>query len=154
MFCKYCGAKIDDDSAFCPRCGKTLKGGRRTAADDQRGSSAPKGGSSVKKVIYGIIALLCVVPVPIAEYRRIVHGEFGVQYWLLCAPILFSCYFLYKVLVGNQIEEEKEKIRLAKEQGRDYEDNLLKIRTNAISVFCLVVAVVGFGSGILVNLLF
>ena len=155
MFCKYCGNKIDDDSVFCPKCGKTLKGGKRTSASDgPKDGFAPKGGSSVKKVIYGIIALLCAVPLPIAEYRRIVYGAFDVQYWLLCAPIILSCYFLYKLLVGSRIEEEKEKIRQAKQQGQDYEDNLLKIRTNTLSLCCLVVAVVAFASSGIIQLLF
>lgn len=27
MYCPYCGAQIQEDAVFCPKCGKTVKGG-------------------------------------------------------------------------------------------------------------------------------
>ena len=156
MFCKYCGAKIDDDSAFCPRCGKTLQGGKKASSFGTTNSADGGGasGSSFKKLLYGVGALLCAIPLPVAEYRRLVLGEFGVQYWLLCAPILLSCYLLYRLIAEDQIKEEQERVRQAKMKGVTYEDKTSKIRTNVLSICCLVVAALGFGSSIIIQMVF
>jgi amino acid permease len=109
---------------------------------------------SFAKVIYALIAVLCIIPLPIAEYRRIVLGKFDAQYWLMAAPILVTCFFLYRMIAGEKIREEKERINEAKRNGLDYEDKLLKIRTDAMTVCCVVVAIVAFASSGIINLFF
>jgi hypothetical protein len=48
-----------------------------------------------------------------AEYRRIVYEKFDAQYWLMATPVLITFFCLYKLIVGNKVQEEKERIRAA-----------------------------------------
>ena len=41
MYCKYCGKRIDDDSAFCKYCGKTLEQSNRTLEDSTNSFESP-----------------------------------------------------------------------------------------------------------------
>jgi hypothetical protein len=58
------------------------------------------------------------------------------------------------MIAGEKIREEKERINEAKRNGLDYEDKLLKIRTDAMTVCCVVVAIVAFASSGIINLFF
>ena len=152
MYCKHCGSQIDDDCAFCPKCGKSLQGGSKTSF--RNASDSKIGGSSATKLIYAVIAVLCLVPLPIAEYNRLVLGKFGVQYWLTLSPVLVSFYCLYRLIVGNKVLEEKERIRHAQMRGMNYEDKLLKIKTDAMSWCCILIAIVAFACSGLIKFYF
>ena len=60
MFCKYCGAQIDNDSAFCTSCGAGV-GGTASApvqpAQPAAPSYNPAGPSPTKVMVFGIIGL-------------------------------------------------------------------------------------------------
>ena len=42
MFCKYCGAVIDNDSTFCASCGKSLTEGKTESKENATGSKSGK----------------------------------------------------------------------------------------------------------------
>ena len=85
MYCKYCGAQIDDDSVICPNCGKQV-GSTQTKtgpasenfnADSDNGSSSSisveqifgKNINGKNKILCGILAVLL--------------GDFGIQFFYL-----------------------------------------------------------------------
>lgn len=53
MFCKKCGAAIDDDAVVCPKCGVSVGYSPKAAADD-----APNTGFSVLSFFFPIIGLI------------------------------------------------------------------------------------------------
>lgn len=84
MYCKYCGTQIDDNSRYCPQCGKKLN--EDTETNTVR---------SKKEILANIIMVLCIglimyvifgqnllvgivsatVGVLISEYQRIRKGR-------------------------------------------------------------------------------
>ena len=58
MFCKYCGAQINDDAAVCDKCGQSI----------QSSDTNPKRGLSNKKIILAagiiVVLLLVIIAVP------------------------------------------------------------------------------------------
>ena len=67
MFCKYCGAPLDNDAAFCTGCGAGVGESSRPAA--QPAPAAPSynlaGPTPTKVMVFGIIGLaLCGTGIP------------------------------------------------------------------------------------------
>lgn len=60
MFCKYCGAKINEESAFCPYCGKPLNGidPDNIFSKDERHNSNLNTIEVKSRIVAGILALL------------------------------------------------------------------------------------------------
>ena len=70
MFCKNCGAKLDDDSRFCTNCGATAEGGAvKVNPSGQRPASAgPKPNPSKKTnfvpfIIIGVVVVIVIAAV-------------------------------------------------------------------------------------------
>ncbi|MDE5728998.1 MAG: zinc ribbon domain-containing protein [Clostridia bacterium] len=53
MFCKNCGAEIDDNAVVCPKCGVAVHQTMRTAADD-----APNTGFMVLSIFFPLIGFI------------------------------------------------------------------------------------------------
>lgn len=84
MFCKYCGAEIDDNSIYCSKCGQKLdeNGGYADSFHDGSINLGPNV-KGKNKIIAAILAL--------------VVGDFGIQHFYLgnnTAGIL-SCVFFW-----------------------------------------------------------
>ncbi|SDB45175.1 YARHG domain-containing protein [Butyrivibrio sp. INlla16] len=56
MFCKYCGAQIDDSAAFCPKCGKKLA---EASNDFYMGDGLQKKKSNLP--LFAAVVTLCLV---------------------------------------------------------------------------------------------
>ena len=61
---------------------------------------------------------------------------------------------VFCAIAGEKIREEKERINEAKANGLDYDSKLLKIKTDAMTVCCIVVAIIAFASSGIINLFF
>lgn len=60
MFCKFCGAEIDDDCVVCPACGKQV-GVIKTSASESTGNNGGGMGTVVNgknKMVAGILGIL------------------------------------------------------------------------------------------------
>ena len=61
MFCKFCGAEIDDDCVVCPACGKQV-GVLKSEASGNAGNSSNGGTGTVvegkNKLVAGILGIL------------------------------------------------------------------------------------------------
>lgn len=152
MYCKHCGKQIDGGS-FCSHCGKSLSDNTPSTTDKSAKGGA-KSAPALSKTAYLIIGILGMIPYPFAEYRRIVEGQFDVAYWLLSAFLIVTVYCLYKVIASDAIAEEKQKIKEAQEKMESYDDKISNIRTNTLSICCLVVAVFAFLCAGLIRMIF
>ncbi|MCQ2247225.1 MAG: zinc-ribbon domain-containing protein [Bacteroidaceae bacterium] len=73
MYCKHCGAKLDDDAKFCTECGKTV--GEGVAVSSRPKSAAPV--KAKKKSIPGFSTIINGV---------LLIAIFGTLAWILLAP--------------------------------------------------------------------
>ena len=151
MLCKYCGNEMDENTAFCPKCGKSQMGegeisstptlpspeaeepvkhktpeekvfeglnpkkpepkkakakrvkNEKPVRSEKKVSEEDCNPPSLKElfkrplnILYLALALACLVPNFIGEYRRIVSGvPIDGIYWLLVAPTLITLGLLF-----------------------------------------------------------
>lgn len=90
MFCKFCGAEIDDNSTFCPKCGNKLDDtvSNKTSSDLDALNHTVKGKNKLVAGLFGILL-----------------GDFGVHHFYLghtgagVASILF-CWTGIPAIIG------------------------------------------------------
>lgn len=159
MFCKYCGHELADDSAFCSNCGKPVN--EETSAPEKPKKKTMTVKESIfnkKSLVYIVLAILCLVPLAYAEYRRIIQGHFDVTYWLLATPTILAVYLVYKVIGAPVIEEEKNKqARAYDETGitpyKGVDPHLFTLRCEMLSLCCFIVAIPIFIISGVINML-
>lgn len=159
MFCKHCGAKIDDDSTFCTSCGKSLSGGRfnntSSGRDDKSGGSRQVIAPNMQPIIYIVLSIVCVAPIFYAEYRRLIEGMFDIWYWLLAAPSILAIFLIYKLISAPMLEAEKQNAQRAAARGEDYDESKLSnIKTNALSISCVIIAAIAFAASFIIQGIF
>lgn len=72
MFCRYCGQEINDNTAFCPRCGKSPASAPYSSGQPERM------GQSVTSLVLGILGFI-VWLLPIIGFPVIITGlVFGI----------------------------------------------------------------------------
>lgn len=69
MFCIYCGNKLDDDSVFCPKCGK------RTGADGVKQADPPTVGESTSEPVEEVKPIVTEVSAKVEEAVSAVVAE-------------------------------------------------------------------------------
>lgn len=157
MFCKYCGKEIADDSVFCSKCGRSLEGNQsgnskapvmNTNADagknDKPATMADIFSRPTTYVLI-VLALVCMVPLYFAEYRRLVEGvALDGMYWLMASPVLLSVFFLFLIIGPSVIKEAKaEEQREFEELG--YKSNkVFEAVCNALYPVVFVIAILCF----------
>ena len=93
MFCSHCGANVNDDAAFCPKCGAPLKSQEvHYVNHSQQPQPQPKpqqesGLTTAAKVfmviacvttglsIIGIFCLIWMVPLTVVYFGKVKRGE-------------------------------------------------------------------------------
>ena len=96
MFCKKCGAKIEDDSLFCQSCGveiKQLKTGMNKEKKVEKGKK------------YAMIAGMCwivmgILNVNIEQWGKLIEN--GLVFNLLVNIVPFACLIGFGVLIFRQ----------------------------------------------------
>ncbi len=66
MYCKNCGAHVDDDVRFCPKCGNRLKGYAQPPAQSQSGENQTN--------TYAIVGLILAFFIPIVGFILSIVG--------------------------------------------------------------------------------
>lgn len=162
MFCRYCGGEIADDSAFCQHCGKNLK----EAGSNVQQTKAPQPERTAKPLIdpvpkqkpktmqdlvtpknglYLLLAIVCMIPLGFAEYRRLVDpGVLDGTYWLLASPVLLSVWFLYLIVGVPAVEETKQKDQEEYEKTGYYCSHVFETVCNVLFGILMPLAIVCF----------
>ena len=87
MFCKNCGAKIDDDARFCPTCGAEIKSDERPSMSTGVGEVAfekaedkPPKVWTVFALVSKILGIVCLVAsfIPYVNYFSLSFGIIGI----------------------------------------------------------------------------
>ncbi|MCW3997995.1 MAG: zinc-ribbon domain-containing protein [Candidatus Bathyarchaeota archaeon] len=127
-YCAKCGNKIDENMAFCPRCGAPLKPGVKAAApfQTQRGEKAEKAEKQEKnekqepeksekqeKSEYGFIGwliggliLIAVGLIAVLQFSNIIpSGTMGPILFLIvgCLIIIAALYYVFSARKRNPI---------------------------------------------------
>jgi len=157
MFCRFCGSDIPNDSVFCPKCGKALN------QEGDASSPAPKKAKKSKtfkkmtmgelmarplSIIYMLLAIVCMIPLGMAEYRRLVAGiPLDATYWLLASPVLLSVLFVFLIFGPQVIGEVKaddqaefEKTGVRQSHVGEAVCNLLSAILLPIGVLCFLIS--------------
>ena len=95
-----------------------------------------------------LIALISMVPVGIAEYRRIAFGIFDITYWLLGATMIIAVFALYQVF-GPMYMENYEKMTEAERKKKKLDPSTVK--SNAISMSLMIPAFVALLIGAVIG---
>lgn len=95
MFCKNCGAEIDDNAYVCPKCGVLTGGNKTIKADD-----APSKGFAVLSFFIPLIGLILYF-VWKAEYPQKARSCGKGALIGVCVSVGFS--ILYSIIVGALI---------------------------------------------------
>lgn len=99
MFCKYCGQQLQDDSAFCYRCGARLAP-PVTVAPPQSAvpQKKPVNGFGIAAFVVGIVTAVLGIYLFIFAIAGIVLGAIGVarrknysSNWLAITGLVLSC---------------------------------------------------------------
>ncbi len=95
MFCKNCGAEIDDNAFVCPKCGVATGGNKTIKADD-----APSTGFAVLSFFIPLIGLILYL-VWKSEYPQKAHscGKGA----LIGVIVSVAASVLYSIIVGAML---------------------------------------------------
>ena len=101
-----------------------------------------------------IAALLILLMIP-AECQRILTDKMGVIYWVLAIPSFGAVYFIYKVIAGDMMKEERKRmLETEKETGITDRTALNSQFFRMMSISCVIYAAIAFFVSIVIRLLF
>jgi len=111
MFCRYCGAKLEDNAQFCNNCGKATQESAPLTPRQPAAASVPEENRPLSPWAYFGLQLLFAVPVVglifliIFSIKRsnINRRNFARSYWcsLLILAILFVVVLLISLATGE-----------------------------------------------------
>ena len=100
----------------------------------------------MRQVIYYSLAVLCIIPMCVGEYRRIVEmdGKMDATYWFLLCPVLLSVFFLFLAIGVPELERVQAQERERDERGEYYQSRLGETACNALAKILIPFGIVCF----------
>ena len=108
MYCKYCGAQVDDDAMFCPSCGKELKEHKQTVVNNYVNAQVAPKNNGKKKIVAGLFALfLGAVGVQHFYLGKVAAGVFSILFFWTWIPCIIG--IIQGIIILCECDEDFEK---------------------------------------------